>query len=53
LVAGGGKSPAYVRNSAAALAEVLPNATHMTVPGQTQLVKAKALAPVLRDFFRD
>jgi pimeloyl-ACP methyl ester carboxylesterase len=51
LVADGGKSPAYMRNSAAALAEVLPNATHRTVPGQTHIVKAKALAPVLREFF--
>jgi pimeloyl-ACP methyl ester carboxylesterase len=52
LVADGGKSPAYLRNSAAALAGVLPNAEHRTVPGQTHLVKAAALAPVLRDFFR-
>jgi pimeloyl-ACP methyl ester carboxylesterase len=51
LVADVGKSPAYMRNSAAALAEVLPNARYQTVPGQTHLVKAKALAPVLRDFF--
>jgi pimeloyl-ACP methyl ester carboxylesterase len=51
LVADGGKSPDYLRNSAAALAEVLPNATHRTVAGQTHLVKAKALAPVLREFF--
>jgi pimeloyl-ACP methyl ester carboxylesterase len=51
LVADGGKSPEYMRNSAAALAKVLPNARHETVPGQTHLVKAKALAPVLRAFF--
>ena len=51
LVADGGKSPEYMRNSAAALAAVLPNARHETVPGQTHLVKAKALAPVLREFF--
>ncbi|HEX6360007.1 alpha/beta hydrolase [Actinophytocola sp.] len=51
LVGNGGKSPAYLRNSAAAMARVLPNATHTTLPGQTHLVKAKALAPVLRDFF--
>jgi pimeloyl-ACP methyl ester carboxylesterase len=51
LVADGGKSPAYMRNSAAALAAVLPNARHETLPGQTHLVKAKALAPVLRNFF--
>ena len=50
LVADGGKSPAYMRNSAAGLAAVLPNARHETVPGQTHLVKAKALAPVLRSF---
>jgi pimeloyl-ACP methyl ester carboxylesterase len=53
LVAAGGKSPAYMRNSAAALAEVLPNATHRSIHGQTHIVKAKALAPVLRDFFLD
>ncbi len=51
LFADGGKSPDYMRNSAAALAAVLPNARHETVPGQTHLVKAKALAPVLRSFF--
>jgi pimeloyl-ACP methyl ester carboxylesterase len=51
LVSAGGKSPAYMRNSAAALAEVLPNATHREIPGQTHIVKAKALAPVLRDFY--
>jgi pimeloyl-ACP methyl ester carboxylesterase len=51
LVADGGKSPEYMRNSAAALAAVLPDARHTTVPGQTHIVKATALAPVLRDFF--
>jgi hypothetical protein len=51
LVADGGKSPEYMRNGAAALASVLPAATYRTVPGQTHLVKAKALGPVLRDFF--
>jgi pimeloyl-ACP methyl ester carboxylesterase len=51
LVADGGKSPEYMRNSAAALAAVLPGARHQTVPGQTHLVKAKALAPVLRSFY--
>jgi pimeloyl-ACP methyl ester carboxylesterase len=50
LVADGGKSPEYMRNSAAALARVL-HASHQTIPGQTHLVKAKALAPVLREFF--
>lgn len=51
LVADGGKSPVYMRNSATALASVLPNGSHQTLPGQTHLVKATALAPVLRDFF--
>jgi pimeloyl-ACP methyl ester carboxylesterase len=51
LVADGGRSPAHMRNSAAAVAAVLPNARYETVPGQTHLVRAKALAPVLRDFF--
>lgn len=51
LVADGGKSPGYMRASAAAMASVLPNATYRTVPGQTHIIRAKALAPVLRDFF--
>jgi pimeloyl-ACP methyl ester carboxylesterase len=51
LVADGGKSPAWMRNGVAALAEVLPDATYRTLPGQTHLVSPKALAPVLRDFF--
>jgi hypothetical protein len=34
-----------------ALAAALPNARHRTLAGQTHLVKAKALAPVLREFF--
>jgi pimeloyl-ACP methyl ester carboxylesterase len=50
LVADGGKSPEYMRNSARALAEVLPNASYRSVPGQTHIVKAAALAPVLREF---
>lgn len=50
LVADGGKSPEWMRNSCKSMSEVLPNATYRTVPGQTHLVKAKALAPVLREF---
>src|SRR5947209_9392732 len=45
LVACGAKSPAWMRNGMAALAKALPNATHRTLPGQTHLVKPKALAP--------
>lgn len=50
LVADGGKSPQWMHNGCRALSEVLPNATYRTVPGQTHLVKAAALAPVLREF---
>jgi pimeloyl-ACP methyl ester carboxylesterase len=51
LVVDGGKSPAWMRNGMAALAAALPNATSVTLPGQTHLVKAAALAPALVDFF--
>jgi pimeloyl-ACP methyl ester carboxylesterase len=51
LVADGGKSPVWMRNGVAGLADVLPDATYRTLPGQTHLVKPKALAPVLREFF--
>jgi hypothetical protein len=30
---------------------VLPNAVNRTLEGQTHIVKAKALAPVLKEFF--
>jgi pimeloyl-ACP methyl ester carboxylesterase len=42
----GGKSPAYMRNAQAAIAAALPDGTSEEVPGQTHMVKAKALAPV-------
>jgi pimeloyl-ACP methyl ester carboxylesterase len=51
LVIDGGKSPHWMRNGMQALADVLPNAEHRTLAGQTHLVKAKALAPVLTEFF--
>jgi pimeloyl-ACP methyl ester carboxylesterase len=53
MVADGGKSPAYMRHSAAALAAALPNASYRTVPGLTHIIKAPVLAPVLRDFLLD
>jgi pimeloyl-ACP methyl ester carboxylesterase len=53
LVMAGGKSPAWMRNSMRALADVLPNATHRTLDRQTHIVKPKALGPVLTEFFRD
>jgi hypothetical protein len=51
LVAFGGKSPAWMRHAMRALADVLPDASHITLEGQTHIVKAEALAPVLIEFF--
>jgi hypothetical protein len=47
----GGKSPAWMRNGARALADLLPNARHRTLERQTHIVKPAALAPVLTEFF--
>lgn len=51
LVIDGGKSPAWIRNAARELATVLPDAEHHTLEGQTHIVKPKALAPALAEFF--
>jgi pimeloyl-ACP methyl ester carboxylesterase len=51
LVAAGGKSPAWMTSGTRALADVLPDATHRTLPGQNHMVKAQAIAPVLTEFF--
>ncbi len=51
LVVAGGKSDAWMQNSMKAVADNLPNARHHTLPGQTHIVKPKALAPVLAEFF--
>ena len=51
LVAVGGKSPAWMRHAMQELADVLPNAKHRTLEGQTHVVKPQALAPVLAEFF--
>jgi pimeloyl-ACP methyl ester carboxylesterase len=53
LVVAGGKSPAWMQNAMRALAEALPNAAHRTLERQTHIVKPKALAPVLGEFFHD
>jgi pimeloyl-ACP methyl ester carboxylesterase len=50
LVMDGGKSPQYMRNAAKALAEALPKADYRTIPGQTHMVKAAAIAPVIKEF---
>jgi pimeloyl-ACP methyl ester carboxylesterase len=51
LVLGGSKSPTWMRHGVRALAQAVPNARHRTLEGQTHLVKPKALAPVLVEFF--
>jgi pimeloyl-ACP methyl ester carboxylesterase len=53
LVMDGGKSPAWMRNATRALAGIVPNATYRTLDGQTHMVKPKALAPPLIEFFRN
>jgi len=47
LVTNGGKSPTWMRNAMRALADVLPNAKHRTLEGQTDMLKAQAIAPLL------
>ncbi len=51
LVAAGGKSPAWMTNATRALADVLPDASYRTLPGQTHMVKPQVIAPVLTEFF--
>jgi pimeloyl-ACP methyl ester carboxylesterase len=51
LVMDGGKSPAWMRHGAQALAGVIPNARLRTLEGQTHMVKPKVLAPALAEFF--
>ena len=47
----GGRSPAWMRNSMKALADVLPNASLRTLEGQTHMVKPGVLAPVVKTLF--
>jgi pimeloyl-ACP methyl ester carboxylesterase len=51
LAIDGGKSPAWMRNGMKALAAALPHATYRTLPGQTHMVNAKVVVPVLEEFF--
>ena len=47
----GGKSPTWLQHSTRQLADVLPNASHRLIPGQTHNVKARSLAGPLEEFF--
>ena len=52
VVIAGGKSPEYLRNAQAAIADQVPGARLVTLPGQTHMVRAKATVPVLLEHFR-
>lgn len=52
LVLAGGKSPEYMRNAQGAVAAAVPRARLEVLPGQTHMVRAKAVAPVVTDFLR-
>jgi pimeloyl-ACP methyl ester carboxylesterase len=53
LVMDGENSPAWMRHANRSLASVLPNAQCRTLQGQTHMLKAKAHAPTLVEFFKD
>lgn len=53
LAIAGGKSPDWMRNAMQSVSDVLPNARHHTLEGQTHIVKPEALAPVLTGFFEN
>ncbi|HEU4515184.1 MAG TPA: alpha/beta hydrolase [Nocardioidaceae bacterium] len=50
LVIVGGKSPEYMRNAQAAIADAVPDARLEVLAGQTHMIKPKAVAPVLTGF---
>ncbi|HJR79092.1 MAG TPA: hypothetical protein VJ821_03400, partial [Anaerolineales bacterium] len=52
LVMNGAESFPFMRETAVALSEVMPNAQHRTLEGQTHEVSAEAIAPVLIEFFK-
>lgn len=51
IVIAGGKSPAYLRNAQAAIADQLPSGRLVTLKGQTHMIRAKATAPALVEHF--
>ncbi|WP_216895561.1 hypothetical protein [Nocardia alni] len=51
VVLAGGKSPTWLRNGDAALAQAIPNAQHRVIDGQNRMIEAHALAPVLTEIF--
>ena len=51
LVMAGSRSPAWMQNGTKALASALPAGRHRVLEGQTHDLKARAVAPILLDFF--
>ena len=49
---GGATEWPFMHTTAVALANVIPNAQHCSLEGQTHEVAAEALAPVLIEFFK-
>ena len=52
LVIAGGMSFPFIRETARALADVLPDGRHRTLEGQEHNVDPAVLAPVLMEFFK-
>jgi pimeloyl-ACP methyl ester carboxylesterase len=51
LAMDGGASPEWARNAVRALVEVLPDAQHLTLEGQTHAAEPEVVAPALERFF--
>jgi pimeloyl-ACP methyl ester carboxylesterase len=52
LVLGGAKSPAGLQAAVQTVAAAIPNARQRLLAGQSHMISAKVLAPVLQQFFR-
>ena len=53
LVMDGGKSSSWMRHGNRSLASALPNGRYQTLEGQTHMLKPKAHAPILVEFFKN
>jgi pimeloyl-ACP methyl ester carboxylesterase len=53
IVIAGGASPAWMRETAQAVASLMPDAQHRTLEGQEHNVAPEAIAPVLVEFFKN
>ncbi len=51
MIVGGTKSDTWMRNSQKAIADALPNARHDELEGENHMVKATAIAPMIKEFF--